>query len=191
MRKLTIKKSDLADAINPVCQSEDYPESAYLDLETGEVIWVFDEDQDAEDIVNIPAEQNRELRERIEADVTLVTTFSFFDDTDEDEDEQPEADEPKSRADDDDPPHRYLELTSDILEDDHVKIRRFLRSRWTDDEKLWDWAADAYHGSIGRWKREIDHHETVMKAWREYEDADAQRSIDEFLAEHGIEPVWK
>ncbi len=27
---------------------DEYPQSSYLDLETGEVIWVFEEDEDAE-----------------------------------------------------------------------------------------------------------------------------------------------
>ena len=39
----------------------------YLDRETGEIHWVYEDDQDAESIVNIPAEENRVIREAIEA----------------------------------------------------------------------------------------------------------------------------
>lgn len=40
----------------------------YLDRESGEVIWIFEDDEDAEMVVDIPADENRRERERIEAD---------------------------------------------------------------------------------------------------------------------------
>lgn len=40
----------------------------YLDRETGEVIWIFEDDEDAEMVVGIPADDDRRERERIEAD---------------------------------------------------------------------------------------------------------------------------
>ena len=39
----------------------------YLDRETGEIHWVYEDDADAESIVNIPAEENRVIREAVEA----------------------------------------------------------------------------------------------------------------------------
>ena len=39
----------------------------YLDRETGEIHWMYEDDEDAESIVNIPAEENRVIREAIEA----------------------------------------------------------------------------------------------------------------------------
>jgi len=45
-----------------------YPQYAYLDLETGEMVWVFEEDQHAEDVAGIAAEENAALRERVEAE---------------------------------------------------------------------------------------------------------------------------
>ncbi len=43
------------------------PQSAYLDLERGNVIWVFEEDDDAEFYAGIESTENREIRERIAA----------------------------------------------------------------------------------------------------------------------------
>ena len=44
-----------------------YPQSAYLDRETGEIYWVYEEDKYAEMEAGVPAEENRALRERIES----------------------------------------------------------------------------------------------------------------------------
>ena len=44
-----------------------YPQTSYLDLETGEMVWVFEEDEDADDWAGIDPEENREARERIVA----------------------------------------------------------------------------------------------------------------------------
>ena len=41
-----------------------YPQSTYLDRDTGDVIWVYDCDDDA-DGEGIPAEDNRKVRERV------------------------------------------------------------------------------------------------------------------------------
>ena len=43
------------------------PQTAYLDLETGNVIWVFEEDEDAEFYAGIKSDENRNVRERIAA----------------------------------------------------------------------------------------------------------------------------
>ncbi len=42
-------------------------QSAYLDRQTGEVIWVYENDEDAEMEAKIPAEENRSVWQRIEA----------------------------------------------------------------------------------------------------------------------------
>jgi hypothetical protein len=42
--------------------SDPYSQSAYLDLETGKVIWVFEEDHDAEMYAGIDPEENAALR---------------------------------------------------------------------------------------------------------------------------------
>lgn len=43
------------------------PQTAYLDLETGEVVWVFEEDKDAEMYAGIQPEQNEAVIAGIEA----------------------------------------------------------------------------------------------------------------------------
>lgn len=43
------------------------PQCAYLDLETGDVIWVFEEDEDADFYAGIDPEENRDEQERIAA----------------------------------------------------------------------------------------------------------------------------
>ncbi len=44
---------------------DDVPQSTYLDLETGEVIWVYDNDDDAYMEAGIPPEENRRRRELV------------------------------------------------------------------------------------------------------------------------------
>ncbi len=39
----------------------------YLDRDTGEILWVYEDDEDAETIAGVPTEENREMREAIEA----------------------------------------------------------------------------------------------------------------------------
>ncbi len=41
---------------------------SYLDRQTGEVMWIFEKDEDAEMLVGIPADDNRRDREQVEAD---------------------------------------------------------------------------------------------------------------------------
>ncbi len=47
--------------------NETYSQSTYLDLQTGQIIWVFDEDDDAEMYAGIDPEENAALREQIDA----------------------------------------------------------------------------------------------------------------------------
>lgn len=44
------------------------PQTFHLDRQTGEVLWIYENDEDAEDVVGIPPEENRALRERVDAD---------------------------------------------------------------------------------------------------------------------------
>ena len=45
----------------------EYPQSAYLDLKKGEVIWVFEEDEDAEMAAGIESEENHSIRMTMDA----------------------------------------------------------------------------------------------------------------------------
>ena len=66
-QKLAIDRSMFEMAMNYDNTWAEGPEISYLDRETGEVLWVFENDEDAESIVDIPAEENRALREAAEA----------------------------------------------------------------------------------------------------------------------------
>ncbi|MDE0058487.1 MAG: hypothetical protein OXI22_12630 [Defluviicoccus sp.] len=69
-------------------------------------------------------------------------------------------------------------------------LRDFLRSDWTDDDRRWQRAADAYSGRIGRWKRRVRDRDRIH-AFNAYRDRRAEEVAEEFLREHGIEPRWK
>ncbi len=67
-QKLAIDRGDFVPAFE---RDVDYDsvtsQFTYLDRQTGEVIWVYERDDDAEMEVGIPAAENREVRLRIEA----------------------------------------------------------------------------------------------------------------------------
>ena len=74
--------------------------------------------------------------------------------------------------------------------DDHKILRAFLNSDWTDDDAVWRKTKDAYRGSIGRWKRAVNDRD-IIHAYYDFSNQRAAELADEFLREHGIEPVWK
>ena len=98
---------------------------AYLDLKTGKVIWVFEED-DARMYAGIDPEENEALRNQIDAHSK-----------------------------------RYLEIPGRDHSEHYEVLRDFLESHSTDDEELWKQARNAYSGSIGGWKEEVDNHDVV------------------------------
>lgn len=68
MRELNIDQTLFLMAFErDVDYDEQYSLNAYLDLETGGVEWVYDEDHDAE-MYGLTAKDNRTQRERIEAE---------------------------------------------------------------------------------------------------------------------------
>ena len=44
-----------------------YPQAVYLDRQTGGIVWLYETDDDAEMEVGIPAEENRQEREAVDA----------------------------------------------------------------------------------------------------------------------------
>lgn len=47
---------------------DSYPQSTFLDRCTGVVIWLYEDDEDAYGEAGIPAEMNRQGRQRVAAD---------------------------------------------------------------------------------------------------------------------------
>lgn len=68
LRKLTIDHVLFSMAFDRDAQfHEAYPQSAFVDRESGEVLWVCEDDEHARMEAGIPAEENRARREGIEA----------------------------------------------------------------------------------------------------------------------------
>ena len=67
-RSVLIDEMMFIDAFGRDADFQDIsPQFAYLALETGNVIWVFEEDEDAEFYAGIESDENRNVRERIAA----------------------------------------------------------------------------------------------------------------------------
>jgi len=130
-------------------------QSTYLDLETGEVIWVFEEDDDAEMWAGIDPEENAALRGQIDASS-----------------------------------ERYLEIPGRDHSEHHDILREFLNSNWTVDQELWIRARDAYSGSIGKWKEEVDNQD-VVHVYYDFREQKIKQLAEEFSDEHDIHPVWR
>ena len=66
MRKIPVDESMFILAFERDVDFHDhFPQSTYLDLETGEVVWIFEEDDEAEFETGIEPEENAALREQI------------------------------------------------------------------------------------------------------------------------------
>jgi hypothetical protein len=67
MRKVPVDESMFIHAFErDVDYHDHFPQSTYLDLETGEVIWIYEDDDEAEFEVGIEPEENAALREKID-----------------------------------------------------------------------------------------------------------------------------
>ena len=87
-------------------------------------------------------------------------------------------------------PERYLEIPGLDHGKHHEILRQFLRSDWTEDEARRRGAADAYTGSIGRWKREVGD-EGAVQAFHQFQEEKIAELAEEFLRENAIVPDWK
>ena len=67
LRNLSIDRALFGLALDQDVDFQECPTSHYLDLQTGEVEWVYENDEDAYMQTGIPAEDNRAIREKIEA----------------------------------------------------------------------------------------------------------------------------
>ena len=67
MRTISIAEFSFFDAFGRDVDFNDlYPQAGYLDIETGDVIWIFEEDQDAEMAAGIDPGENQKFREKID-----------------------------------------------------------------------------------------------------------------------------
>lgn len=131
------------------------PQLTYLDRRTGDVIWLYESDDDAYMVAGIPALENREERKRIDAE-----------------------------------PKRYLEIPGLDHGDHHQILKRFLRSDWTEDQDRSQKAFEAYFGSIGGWKKNVND-EGAIHAFNDYQERRIAELAEEFLAENNIVADWK
>lgn len=76
-------------------------------------------------------------------------------------------------------PERYLEIPDRDHGEHHDILQDFLSSNWTDDEELWTRARQAYSGSIGRWKQEVEKQD-VVHSYYEFRDRKVKELAEEF-----------
>ena len=156
MRKVAVDKIMFMEAFErDEIFSDPSSQSAYLDLESGEVLWVFDNDDDAEMYAGMDPEENGALRNQIDA-----------------------------------APERYFRVPGRDHGEHHDILRDFLDSDWTDDEALWTHVRNAYSGSIGGWKEEVDNPE-VVHAYYDFRDRKIEELVHEFFEENDIQPIWR
>ena len=95
----------------------------------------------------------------------------------------------ESRAKLDSDPDRYIEISFSDHGCHHELLREFIESDWTENAELRKKAADSYLSSIGGWTESME--ETGAKyAFEAYKEERFQQLAEEFLAEHGIKPIW-
>ena len=87
-------------------------------------------------------------------------------------------------------PERYLEIPGRGHGEHHDILRDFLNSNWTDNEELRSRARNAYFGSIGGWKEEVDNQD-ALHAYYDFRDQRIKDMAEEFLRENDIHPIWR
>ena len=133
-----------------------FPKSFWLDQRTGDVVGVYDDDDDADaEAGSLAAEYNRVTRERVAAEQ-----------------------------------EHYLEIPGRSHGEHHDILRQFLRSDWTDDAARRRAVEEAYSGSIGRWKREVQDEDAVY-AFYSFREWQIEKLAEQFLSGHGIAVIWK
>ena len=155
MRKVSVDEFMFIEAFQRDVDFEQYPLSRYLDLETGEIIWVFDEDEDADLWAGIDPDENASFRNKTEANH-----------------------------------ERYLEIPGRTHGEHHEILRDFLDSNWADNENLLQQAQNAYFGSIGGWKEEVDNQDAVH-TYYDFRDQQIKKMAERFLHENNIHPIWR
>ena len=79
-----IHKIDFINAFeHPFDGSYSARQLTYVDRDTGDVLWVYENDEEAWDEANMPAEENREIWERVMADRARYLEIDALDYTDQ------------------------------------------------------------------------------------------------------------
>jgi len=154
MRRLPVDLMELEEAMTFPSDDFEYPQESYLDLQTGDVLWVWESDDNFEEVLNVDPAENQRNREAVEKD-----------------------------------PDRFVAIPILDTIDDNEMLRDFVSSSWTEDDARWQRASNAYRGSVGRWKKAIDHDPMTIHAWHAFEQQAVRRRVIEFLAEHDIDPI--
>ena len=87
-------------------------------------------------------------------------------------------------------PETYLQIPGRDHGEHHDILRDFLNSNWTDDEELWSRARNAYSGSIGGWKEEVDNSD-VVHVYYDFRDRRIKEIAQDFFRGNNIQPIWK
>jgi hypothetical protein len=155
-RKVPIDEFLLLDAFGRDVDFHDaYPQSVYLNIETGELLWLWQDDEDASMDGGIPPEENAAIRQNIETS-----------------------------------PASYLEIPGRDHGEHHEILKDFLDSNWTDDDDARLMARSAYFRSIGGWIKGVNN-DQAGSAYYDFRDHAIKSRAEQFLNEHGIEPLWK
>jgi hypothetical protein len=149
-RELSIRHSDfdIAWSYDPF----DVECFAFLDLESGDIVFVYEDDKEAASIGDDPAENARN-RELVSSNPTQFVP---------------------------------IEAT-----DDPGCLFNFINSNWTDDKALRDKATDCYRRNNGQYRAWKDNAPSeAVEAFHTFDEKRKERAKEDFLAEHGIKPVW-
>jgi len=68
MMSLQIDRLQFEHAFEREADLEDYPQLVFLDRQTGDVLWVYADDENASMEAGIPPEENADLRQRVESE---------------------------------------------------------------------------------------------------------------------------
>lgn len=84
-------------------------------------------------------------------------------------------------------PDRFVEIPGLSHGDHHEILQRFVDSEWTQDAELAQSARNAYHGSIGKWKREVERDcPEALDSFYAFRDSEIDRLAVAFLQSHSI-----
>ncbi len=79
MTSLPIDRLQFEHAFERDADLADYPQLVFLDRQTGDVLWIYEDDENASMEAGIPHEENAELRHRVESEPHRFLEIPGFD----------------------------------------------------------------------------------------------------------------